>query len=170
MDGIKDNRDERFGSVDPVPHFESKDTETDVSKLESLLTDPNNDLFSRYRAMFALRNLNTDQSAMALAKGLKCGDSALFRHEVAYVLGQMQNPSTVGQLADVLKDFNENEMVRHECAEALGSIATSDAERELNKYIEDSQRVVRESVEVALDISDYNNSKDFQFIESSKKL
>ena len=169
VNGIKDNRDSHFGSVDPVPHYKSEDIETDVSKLELLLTDPTNDMFSRYRAMFALRNLNTDESAIALAKGLKCSDSALFRHEVAYVLGQMQNPSTVEQLAEVLKDFDENEMVRHECAEALGSIATLKAERELNKYLEDPQRVVRESVEVALDITDYNNSKEFQFIKCSDK-
>ncbi|CAG2181147.1 unnamed protein product, partial [Oppiella nova] len=108
-----------FKSVDPVPAVRCD--ETDIGKLEALLTDANNDLFSRYRAMFALRNLNTDASARALANGLQCPDSALFRHEVAYVLGQMQKPCTVAQLAANLADFGENEMVRHECAEALGN-------------------------------------------------
>jgi deoxyhypusine monooxygenase len=77
--------------------------------------------------MFSLRNINTDESAIALAKGLKCSDSALFRHEIAYVLGQMQNSSTVKQLAEALENSDENEMVRHECAEALGAIATNEA-------------------------------------------
>ncbi|XP_054161266.1 deoxyhypusine hydroxylase-like [Oppia nitens] len=153
-----------FKSVDPVPHLKrDNDENNNVQRLESMLTDSGNDLFTRYRAMFALRNLNTDESAVALANGLQCPDSALFRHEVAYVLGQMQNPRTVDQLAKVLANFDENEMVRHECAEALGAIATTEAERELNKYIDDRHRVVRESVEVALDMTDYNNSDDFQY-------
>lgn len=156
-----------FNSVDPVPAIDFG--QNDVSKLENLLIDSKNDLFSRYRAMFALRNMNTAESATALAKGLKCGDSALFRHEVAYVLGQMQNSVVIQQLAQVLEDSNEDEMVRHECAEALGSIATPEADQVLNKYIRDPQRVVRESVEVALDISDYNNSENFQFIDISKE-
>ncbi|CAG2174343.1 unnamed protein product, partial [Oppiella nova] len=85
--------------------------------------------------------------------------------EVAYVLGQMQKPCTVAQLAANLADFGENEMVRHECAEALGNIATNEAQLELNKYIEDEKQVVRESVEVALDMSDYNNGPEFQFMK-----
>lgn len=51
--------------------------------------------------------------------GLKC-KSALFRHEIAYVLGQIQHDACVKQLTDNLKDPQENPMVRHECAEALG--------------------------------------------------
>ncbi|CAG2113976.1 unnamed protein product, partial [Medioppia subpectinata] len=73
-DLITDGSSVPFKSVDPVPPLRCH--ESDISKLESLLIDPNNDLFSRYRAMFALRNINTDESAIALAKGLKCEDSA----------------------------------------------------------------------------------------------
>ena len=49
------------------------------------------------------------------------GDSALFRHEVAYVLGQMQQPSAIPHLSEVLANSKEHDMVRHEAAEALGS-------------------------------------------------
>jgi len=157
-----------YKSVDPAPPFKYSDN--DISKLESILVDQKNDLFSRYRAMFALRNINTDHSAIALANGLKCSDSALFRHEIAYVLGQMQNPSTVRQLAEALEVSDENEMVRHECAEALGAIATDEANLVLQKYTKDSQRVVRESVEVALDMSDYNNSDEFQYADGLSKV
>lgn len=43
--------------------------------------------------------------------------------QVAYVLGQLQNKSASAALSRILKDVNEHPMVRHEAAEALGSIA-----------------------------------------------
>jgi deoxyhypusine monooxygenase len=52
--------------------------------------------------------------------------SALFRHEVGYVFGQLQHPAAVKPLMEVLKRDHEHGMVRHEAAEALGSIATDD--------------------------------------------
>ena len=52
--------------------------------------------------------------------------SALFRHEIAYVLGQMQEVVTVTGLRKQLENEAESGMVRHECAEALGSIGTDE--------------------------------------------
>ena len=95
-------------------------------------------------------------------KGLKC-KSALFRHEIAYVLGQIQSPVSINALRENLEDTTENHMVRHECAEALGSIASNECVEILKKYAHDSQIVVKESVEVALDITDYHQSNDFQY-------
>lgn len=95
-------------------------------------------------------------------KGLKA-KSALFRHEIAYVLGQIQSPLSVNALRVNLEDEKENHMVRHECAEALGSLATEECVKILNKYLNDKEAVVKESCEVALDITDYENSKDFQY-------
>lgn len=43
--------------------------------------------------------------------------------QVAYVLGQLQNKSASATLVEVLKNTDEHPMVRHEAAEALGSIA-----------------------------------------------
>mgnify|MGYP000108948568 FL=1 len=137
-----------------------------IENLRQVLIDPNESLFKRYQAMFSLRNLNTDESAMALADGLDCQDSALFRHEIAFVLGQMQRPITTAKLAKVLAEKSENEMVRHECAEALGAIATEETNQILKDYLEDDTRVVRESAIVALDVSDYNNSEQFQFLNN----
>lgn len=115
--------------------------------------------------MFSLRNLNTDQSARALAAGFTCPSSALFRHEVGYVLGQMGNTAVVEELAAVVRNKNESGMVRHEAAEALGSIASSQAEEVLREHLKDEVRVVRESCEVALDMSEYENSPNqFQFV------
>ena len=39
------------------------------------------------------------------------------------MLGQLQNKAASAALSDILKDVNEHPMVRHEAAEALGSIA-----------------------------------------------
>lgn len=101
--------------------------------------------------------------------GLKCS-SALFRHEIAYVLGQMQHEACVQQLAANLQDKSENPMVRHECAEALGAIATKECTDILQKYLTDEERVVRESCVVALDISEHENSEHFQYADALSKL
>ncbi|KAG0724520.1 Deoxyhypusine hydroxylase [Chionoecetes opilio] len=151
-----------FLSVDPAPPHQ----ETDVAKLKTILVDETLPLFDRYRAMFSLRNINTDESARALAAGFSCPGGALFRHEVGYVLGQMGNSAVVEELAAVVCDKNESGMVRHEAAEALGSIASPQAEKVLQEHLKDQVRVVRESCEVALDMSEYENSTDqFQFVD-----
>lgn len=116
--------------------------------------------------MFSLRNINTDESARALAAGLFCKGSALFRHEVGYVLGQMGNSAVVEELAAVVRNKDESGMVRHEAAEALGSIASQQAEEVLKEHLKDEAVVVRESCEVALDMSEYENSPgQFQFVD-----
>jgi deoxyhypusine monooxygenase len=81
--------------------------------------------------------------------------SALFRHEVAYVLGQMQRLSSASALIAVLKNQDEHRMVRHEAAEALGAIGGDEATKVLQDFHEDSEIVVQESCEVALNIVDY---------------
>ena len=107
-----------FLSVDPAPP--AKDNRT-LDQLSHDLMNTQLSLFERYRAMFKLRNINTDLSALALCQGLS-DESALFRHEIAYVLGQMEKPVTVPALSRVLMDTSEHRMVRHECAESLGAI------------------------------------------------
>lgn len=69
----------------------------------------------------------------------------MFRHEVAFVLGQIQEPIAVDALIGGLEDTSQDEMVRHECAEALGSIATESANAILQRFLSDDKRVVRES-------------------------
>ena len=120
--------------------------------------------------MFALRNLGDDQSILTLAMGLK-SKNALFRHEIAYVLGQIQSPLTADHLMECMKNESEMDMVRHECAEALGSIATDKVYEELGKYLDKSTpEVLRESCVVALDFADYNNSEQFQYADSLNKV
>lgn len=147
-----------FASVDPAPPASI----SDVQNLKEILLSENESLFNRYRAMFALRNIKTKEAVLALGSALKCG-SALFRHEIAFVLGQLQDDVSVPFLKESLEDCGENEMVRHECAEALGAIATDDCMSVLNKYVNDDKRVVKESCEIALDMCEYENSPEFQY-------
>jgi deoxyhypusine monooxygenase len=58
----------------------------------------------------------------------------------------------VPSLVSVLENEAEDEMVRHEAAEALGSIATPDVLSALDRFRTQGPRVVRESCEVALDM------------------
>lgn len=152
------NDDNPYASVDPSPPSETKD----IAQLTEVLLNENEKLFERYRAMFSLRNIQSVESINALGKGLKC-TSALFRHEIAFVLGQIQNECSIKVLAENLQDQNENEMVRHECAEALGAIATDECVEILNRYLSDEKQVVKESCVVALDMCEYENSPEFQY-------
>ncbi|NP_001128388.1 deoxyhypusine hydroxylase/monooxygenase [Bombyx mori] len=147
-----------YTSVDPAP----PSIENNLEALKDVYLDETKPLFIRYRAMFSLRNLGTTESINALGEGLKA-NSALFRHEVAFVFGQMQDERSVPFLKTTLEDTNEHEMVRHEAAEALGSIATDECIEILKRYLNDPRRVVRESCEVALDMSEYENSPEFQY-------
>jgi len=150
-----------YESVDPAPPALEQDTE----KLSQTLLNEELDIFTRYRAMFSLRNKGDADSIMALTKGLK-SKNALFRHEIAYVLGQIHSELSEESLSETLRDVEENEMVRHEAAEALGSIGTDSVNQELNKYLgKDVPAVVRESCVVALDIMDYNNSEEFKSLQ-----
>nr|MBE5726525.1 nero [Cucujiformia] len=101
-----------YNSVDPAPPALTND----IEELRQILTDEKISLFNRYRAMFALRNIGTKEAINVLGEALKCG-SALFKHEIAFVLGQMQKESSIPFLKESLEDTEENEMVRHECAE-----------------------------------------------------
>ncbi|XP_013098200.1 deoxyhypusine hydroxylase isoform X2 [Stomoxys calcitrans] len=154
-----------YASVDPSPPAENKS----VVELKAIYLDPKQSLFDRYRAMFSLRNLRTEEAVLAITEGLK-DSSALFRHEVAFVLGQLQAPCSIPFLKENLEDRLENEMVRHECAEALGAIATDECIDILSRYAEDEKRVVKESCVIALDMCEYENSPEFQYADGLLNL
>nr|MBE5726553.1 nero [Cucujiformia] len=100
-----------YNSVDPAPPSPI----TDINELKYTLTNEKLPLFTRYQAMFALRNIGSKDAITALGEALQCG-SPLFKHEIAFVLGQMQHKDSVSYLKQSLEDTEENEMVRHECA------------------------------------------------------
>lgn len=145
-----------FDSYDPAYPFINKN----IEELESIfLQSPC--LYERYKAMFSLRNMKTPEAVFILEKGFE-NESALFKHEVAFVFGQMRMKESVNSMIEVLSR-NEHEMVRHECAEALGAIATDEANEALKRFVDDKSRIVRESVEVALDICEYEQSAEAEY-------
>ena len=119
--------------------------------------------------MFALRNIRSEDAVVALCRGMESEtSSALFRHEIAFVLGQLQREASIPTLLKHLQNPHEHGMVRHEAAEALGSIATPQCTEELDRFRHDKVDIVRESCEVALDITDYLTSNDLSYTDTLK--
>lgn len=144
--------------------------EPSIEELEATLLDTKLPLFKRYRAMFALRDLasppdlpTATPAVQALAKGLK-DPSALFRHEIAFVFGQLCHPAAIPSLTETLSNLSEVGMVRHEAAEALGSLGDEEGvEETLRKFLNDPEQVVRDSIAVALDMAEYEKNGDKEY-------
>lgn len=159
--------DSPFTSVDPAPAFNKNKS---CKELADILLDSEQTLFDRYRAMFSLRNLSTPEAIDALVKGLECDDSALLRHEVAYVLGQMADRHAVQGLTEKLKDMSDDPMVRHECAEALGAVDDPRCKEILSKHLTDSDLIVKQSCEIALDMNECETEHQFQYADTLQKI
>ena len=159
-----------FASVDPAPPTAQGQEEQTVEELGKALMDTTAPLFKRYRAMFSLRDLASPPdlptavpAVLALAKGF-ADSSALFRHEVAFVFGQLAHPASIPALTAALSNTEEASMVRHEAAEALGSLGDEEGvEETLLKFLHDKEAVVRESVIVALDMAEYEKSNETEY-------
>jgi deoxyhypusine monooxygenase len=146
-----------YSTTDPAPPHPSH-ADTPIQELGNILLNNEQTMFERYRAMFSLRNRGGTDAVVQLCRALTDDtSSALLRHEVAYVLGQMQHPISVEALEISLRRTNEHPMVRHESAEALGAIdgRWEDVERILLEFTNDHDIVVSESCLVALDAADY---------------
>jgi deoxyhypusine monooxygenase len=89
--------------------------------------------------------------------------SALLKHEVAYVLGQLQHPRSVPTLGRVLRDAGEHPMVRHEAAEALGAVADPACVELLRAHASDPEPIVAHSCIVALDVLEHEASGAFEY-------
>lgn len=159
-----------FTSIDPAPPLPQDKQERSIDELEKTLLDASLPLFLRYRAMFALRDLSSPPdlptavpAVLALAKGFS-DSSALFRHEIAFVFGQLSHPASIPSLVAALSDMNEASMVRHEAAEALGGLGEEDGVEEvLKKFLHDPEQVVRDSCIVALDMAEFEKSGELEY-------
>src|SRR5688572_32129716 len=144
-----------YTSVDPAPPLGVGDVDThkggltalagtpapsdarpSVGQLRARLLDPSLPMFQRMRAVFSLRNRGGAEAVEALAAAF-ADPSALLRHELAYVLGQMGDPHAVPFLTAVLRKPEEHVMVRHECAEALGAIGLAESVPVLREFLSD---------------------------------
>ncbi|GAW83234.1 hypothetical protein, conserved [Plasmodium gonderi] len=153
----------KFNTIDPIV-FSSDDNTKSVNELIEDLNNENVPLKLRYEALFKLRDMETDLSLNALGEVLvKDKKSAIFRHEVAFVLGQALHLNSLKYLIFSLKNVEEHEMVRHEVALALGSLGSLNINSQeyknvqneiistLKTYSKDHCRVVSESCLVGLD-------------------
>ena len=104
------------------------------------------------------------ESVDALAAAFS-SSSALLKHEIAYVMGQMQDSAAVPYLIERLEEYEEDVMVRHEAAEALGAIGDRAALGVLERFKDDRDVVVAESCEVALDLLEWVASKRLNYSE-----
>ena len=164
------NRCSDFASIDPAPPLPLESAPQSIESLKLTLLDTTLPLFKRYRAMFALRDLasppdlpNSEEAVQALATGFT-DPSALFRHEIAFVFGQLSHPASIPSLVTVLSDTKEASMVRHEAAEALGSLGDEvGVEDTLKQFLNDPEQVVRDSVIVALDMAEYERKGEIEY-------
>jgi len=147
----------QYGSVDPAP----PQPNGDVQAWRTALLDESSPMFQRMRAVFSLRNQRSDEACLALCDGF-VASSALLRHEIAYVLGQMQNNVALPSLIERLEDADEHVMVRHEAAEAMGAIGDVSIVPVLEKHAQDPLPEVSESCDVALDLLKWVSSAEFE--------
>ena len=74
--------------------------------------------------------------------------------QIAFVLGQLEAPSSATALSAAVQRKAEHPMVRHEAAEALGAIGSPDAISVLREFTEHPEPILRESCWVALHMYD----------------
>ncbi len=150
-------------------HESSLDAPVDnvIPPLRKALTSENVPLAKRFRALFSLKHLasqqpstrQTSEAIQAIAVAFS-SPSALLKHELAYCLGQTKNLDAAPFLRQVLEDREEDEMCRHEAAEALGAlgdISSVDMMKQL-KENENEPKVVRETCDIAIDRILWENS------------
>ena len=159
-----------FASIDPAPPMAETAETPSIPELERTLLDTSLPLFQRYRAMFALRDLASPPdlpsavpAVQSLARGFS-DPSALFRHEVAFVFGQLCHPASIPSLVECLSNTKEASMVRHEAAEALGSLGEEQGvEDVLKRFLNDPEQVVKDSIVVALDMAEFERKGEMEY-------
>ncbi|KAJ7695680.1 armadillo-type protein [Mycena rosella] len=136
-------------------------SDSNLKILEDSLLNKSGDvlLHSRFRALFTLKSLKTEEAVRVISAGFQ-DPSALLKHELAYCLGQMKKTSALPALESVLKNTSEDPMVRHEAAEAMGAISASASLPILKQYLADPNRSVRETCEIAIAKIEWDNSEE----------
>ena len=125
-----------------------------IAALKRKLEHGHLSLPQKYRVLCSLRNCSNSSAQDALLLALN-DKSALFRHDVAFALGQRQNAGAIQALKAVVADAAEHCMVRHEAAEALGAIGTPECVQPVLKHANDSTPEVAETCALALQRIEY---------------
>ena len=149
-----DFKDNPYKTNDPAPPMMKGNMEEWVR----LINDESLSLFDKYRVMYSLRKDGGGEAVDALISSFG-SKNVLYRHELAFVLGQIKNKTAIPALSKLLADTNENGIVRHECTEALTQIAieerntpvSSDCLKIIRRFENDKEQLVRESCAVSLE-------------------
>mmetsp|Transcript_2307 Transcript_2307/g.1649 ORF Transcript_2307/g.1649 Transcript_2307/m.1649 type:complete len:182 (+) Transcript_2307:417-962(+) len=164
-------KETKFTSNDPAPPFNFvKNPEyQDLKLLEDILLDNSKDLFIRYRALFTLRDLNTPDSVIAICQALLPSNSsrcsALLKHEVAFVLAQMEETNQVGipYLVECVKNEEEAPIVRHELLVSLGDMVEEKDKAVIEQFVTHKEQIIYESALVGLS---YIQNRQFVEVDS----
>jgi len=146
---------------DPAPPFNAVQDPRygDIKFLQGMILDDKNyDLFERYRALFTLREIYTEESVLAICQCLtkensrNCSD--LLKHEVAFVLAQMKEVRmpAVPYLLECVANPDEAPIVRHEVLICLGEMV--DDKSLLEHFLQSPDLIVSQSCEAALNMID----------------
>lgn len=96
----------------------SPNLSANIESIGKILNDDKRPMKERFRALFTLRNIGGPDAINVINKCFN-DSSALLKHELAYCLGQMQDPSALPHLCDVLSNMQEHPMVRHEAGKVF---------------------------------------------------
>jgi hypothetical protein len=165
----------RIKTNDPAPPFNYWQLEEykSVENLTSILLDNKRSTFDRNRALFTLRELNTKESCEAICQTLLPENfdtcSALLKHEVAFVLAQMENVFKVAvpYLLVACLDPREAAIVKHEGLVAVGEMI--DDASQIQDLLKHDDPIVSESCAVALNNMKNRASELAYFAEKCKE-
>jgi deoxyhypusine monooxygenase len=174
----KTDKKSDFNTVDPVAMTAESLadlTEANIEELKNKMLSLDTALADKYSALFALRSIKdktTGESSIEACKAIAYvmrheNTSALFRHELAFVIAQLAfgkpDVDLVDLVASCFQNSHEHCMVRHEAAVALGSIGGLRSKEVLSDFVQkhklDEQNleetIVFESCLVALESLKY---------------
>lgn len=93
-------------------------TDDRIENVGKILNNSSRPMKERFRALFTLKNIKGELAIKLISQAFS-DDSDLLKHELAYCLGQMQDPAAIPVLIKVLEDVREVPMVRHEAGKFL---------------------------------------------------
>lgn len=120
---------------------------------ESILADPKSTVKDKYETLFHLKSHGSNTAVSALIKSyVHLRNSELLKHELMYILGQINNDMVVDFLIEVLNNHEEAPVVRHEAGEALANYSSHKSRilKELKKFIDSDISVLRSTVRIAI--------------------
>ncbi|EEA06578.1 PBS lyase HEAT-like repeat family protein [Cryptosporidium muris RN66] len=138
-----------------------------LEQVQKLLCTDNTNIATKIRCLFFGRYYSNDEAVNIIIKSLDFSNSILFRHEAAYVLGQIGRNKAVSKLTELLSDINESPIVRHEAGEALAAIGDNSSIKVIEKFLNDPSNVVAETCYLALHSL---KNKQNKLLKDSSKL